>query len=284
MIADALSIYTNEHAVGTAAPERIGYAIDALLPFWGKLPVSAIKGETCRRYAKQRKRSDATVRRELGVLRAAIGHCVREGYLLSAPAVTLPPKPAAKERWLTRDEAAKMIRAARRLDRGAHLARFILIGLYTGTRKSAILGLRFQPHVNGGWIDTERGLLYRRGAGQRETKKRQPPARLPSRLLAHLRRWESHGARWAVEYQGGRVGDVQTAWEAARKAANLPDATPHTLRHTAITWALQGGARTWDVASYFGVSIKVIEEVYGHHSEKHQSTATSAMNGRGVSR
>lgn len=277
---EALNLYATEHADHTAAPERIGYAIAALSTFWGKLPVSAIKGETCRRYARQRKRSDATVRRELGVLRAAIGHCVREGYLLSAPAVTLPPKPAAKERWLTRDEAAKLIRAARKLDRGAHLARFLLIGLYTGTRKGAILGLRFQPHVNGGWIDTEQGLLYRRGAGQRETKKRQPPARLPSRLLAHLRRWERQGARWAVEYQGGRVGDVQTAWEAARKAAGLPDVTPHTLRHTAITWALQGGARTWDVAGYFGVSIKVIEEVYGHHSEDHQSTAREAMEGK----
>ncbi len=72
----------------------------------------------------------------------------------------------------------------------------------------------------------------------------------------------------------------KTAWKAAVEASSISDATPHTLRHTAITWALQRGARTWDVAGYFGVSIKVIEEVYGHRSPDHQSTAREAMEGR----
>lgn len=278
MIADALDIYAREHAASTAAPERIGYAIDALLPFWGKLPVSAIKGETCRRYAKSRQRADATVRRELGTLRAALGHCVREGYLIGAPAVTLPAKPASKERWLTRGEAARLLWAAHRSTRGKHLARFILIGLYTGTRKEAILALRFGPHVGGGWIDAEGGLMYRRSDSARATKKRQPPARLPDRLMAHVRRWSG---TWVVQYQGGRCGDIKTGWKAIREAAGLDEGvTPHTLRHTAITWALQRGARTWDVAGYFGVSIKVIEEVYGHHSPDHQSTARNAMDRR----
>ncbi|PAU93198.1 hypothetical protein CK240_17560 [Paracoccus salipaludis] len=41
-----------------------------------------------------------------------------------------------------------------------------------------------------------------------------------------------------------------------------------------------GSRSELDVASYFGVSIKIIEEVYGHHSEDHQSTAHEAMEGR----
>lgn len=147
MIADALDIYAREHAATTDAPERIDYAIDALLPFWGKLPVSAVKA--CRRYAKSRKKANATVRRELGTLRAALGHCVREGYLISAFAVTLPPKPAPKERWLMRDEAARLLWAAHRSAWAKHVARYILIGLYTGTWKEAILALQFGPHVGG---------------------------------------------------------------------------------------------------------------------------------------
>lgn len=281
MVADALDIYAREHAGTTAAPERIGYAIDALLPFWGKLPVSAIKGETCRRYAKSRKRADATVRRELGTLRAALRHCEREGYLIGAPVVTLPPKPAPKERWLTRDEAARLLWAAHRSVRAKHLARFILVGLYTGTRKEAILALRFGPHVGGGWIDADGGLMYRRSDSARATKKRQPAARLPDRLMAHVRQWSRSGT-WVVQYRGARCGDIKTGWKAVREAAGLDDSvTPHSLRHTAITWALQRGARTWDVAGYFGVSIKVIEEVYGHHSDQHQETARNAMDNRG---
>ena len=34
-----------------------------------------------------------------------------------------------------------------------HLARFILIGLYTGTRHDAILKLQWLPSTSGGWFD-----------------------------------------------------------------------------------------------------------------------------------
>ena len=109
---------------------------------------------------------------------------------------TLPSRGVSAERaarYPARGRA-QLIRAARQSSRGKHIARFILVGLYTGTRKCAILGLRFMPHTSGGWIDTERGLLYRCADGTRETKKRQPLASLPRRLLTHLHRWEARRA------------------------------------------------------------------------------------------
>lgn len=287
LISEALTLYAEEHGPTVADPVRLACAIEALLPFWGLLQVSTIKAETCRRYAKSRvtgkgmpegqtrQISPGTIRRELGTLRAALEYCRAEGYLLSAPSVTLPAPPAAKERWLTRDEAARLIWAAWRGRRTQHLARFILIGIYTGTRKDAILRLAFMPHTRGGWVDTQNGLLFRRGENDRQTKKRQPAARLPDRLLAHLRRWERMGARFPVEYQGAMCGDIKTAWGTI--ADSLPDVTPHTLRHTAITWAMQRGARVWDVAGYFGVSVEMIEKTYGHQHPDHQSSAREAM-------
>jgi len=125
------------------------------LPFWGELAVSAVKGETCRRYAKTRKRNKApkgkppqwvpiapdTIRRELTTLGAALNYCAAEGYLITAPKVTRPARPESPQRAMTREEAAKLIRIAR--NRGQHhIARFILISLYTGTRKDAVLNLR----------------------------------------------------------------------------------------------------------------------------------------------
>jgi len=41
-----------------------------------------------------------------------------------------------------------------------------------------------------------------------------------------------------IEYQGGRCGDIKTAWVAIAEEAGMPDVTPHTLPHTAITWAM----------------------------------------------
>ncbi|ANB34650.1 hypothetical protein A6024_11800 [Rhodovulum sulfidophilum] len=308
-----LSIYAEEHAAFVAAPERIGYAIEALDEFWRDLPVSSVTGAMCRRYAATRQRrfrdgrtapvSPGTIRRELNVLQAAINHCHGEGYLITAPKVTLPPRPDPVERFLTRQEAAWLIRAARNLRRdGRHLADFILHGLYTGSRKDTILGMHIDtPSVSGGHVDTVRGILYRKPMGKAETKKRQRPARLPPRYLAHLRRQAANGRRFVVQdCDGHRVGDIRKGWARAVRLAEelaagqgieidltMPDGkggrkyiTPHVLKHTAITWAVQRGAFLPDVASYFSTSLETIERVYWHHSPDHQRSAVEAMDRR----
>lgn len=295
-----LAIYGDEHAIHTAAPERIGYAIDALDRFWRDLAVSAVKGETCRRYAKSRTKengepiSDGTVRRELGTLQAAINYCYEEGYLLSPRKVTLPNKPAPRERWLTRQEAAWLLRAARSLNAdGRHLADFIHHGLYTGSRKATILAMHIDtPALTGGHIDTKTGILYRKPMGKKETAKRQRPTRLPPRYLAHVRRMAAQGRRYVVEnHKGQRVADIRKGWSRAIALAatmakakdidiDLSDVTPHVLKHTAITWSLQRGATIWDAAGYFSTSAETIERVYGHHSPTHQESAVAAMDKR----
>ena len=292
-----LAIYAEEYAPTVAAPERIAYAIDALLPFWDSLKLSHVKGETCRRYAKTRKKvakrdpatkepvefasvSPGTVRRELGVLQRAINYAHAEGFITSAPTVTLPGKPESTERWLTRDEAARLIWAAYRGHKASHIARFILIALYTGTRKDAILRMGFEPNTVGGWFDLERGIMFRRSDMERQTKKRRTPARIPRQLAAHLRRWRAGGAVWAVEYQGARVGDVKRAFAKAVVESGVAPCTPHTLKHTAITWSLQNGASIWDAAGFFATSAETIEKVYGHHHPKHQETALRAIERR----
>ncbi len=108
-IGDILAIYGEEHGPETADPGRIGDCIAALAPFWGDRPASAIKSETARRYRKSRAQAaDGTVRRELGCLRAALNECLKDGYLTHAPFVWLPPRPAPKDRWLARAEAAAL--------------------------------------------------------------------------------------------------------------------------------------------------------------------------------
>lgn len=153
-------------------------------------------------------------------------------------------------------------------------------------------------HV-GGYVDTKQGILYRRPQDKTETKKRQRPARLPSRYLAYLRKQYLNGRRYVVERQIERHGEIQRemikdirkAWSNARILAvdlaakrgvslSLSDVTPHTLKHTAITWAMQRGATIWDAAGYFSTSAQTIERVYGHHSPSHQQSAVEAMDRR----
>ena len=279
-VADALDIYARERAPHVRDPARIGACIQALVPILGPLPLARITGEVCRRYGNARERAPGTVRKELGTLAAAINYCHAEGYITAAPRVRLPAKRAPRDRWLTRAEAAKLLRAAHRSPRGGHLARFILVALYTGTRSDAILRLRFMPNTEGGWVDTEAGILHRRAEGEAETKKRTPTVPLPRRLLAHLRRWERNGARYVVEIDGQRVASVKTAWKRAVAISGIDYCTRHDLRHTAVTWAMQRGADKWAAAGFFGLSLDMLESVYGHHHHDHLQSAVAAMDRR----
>jgi integrase len=275
-VARALEIYGNERAPHIAAPERVGYAIDALLPYWGDLPVSAIKGETCRGYVRHRKTvKPATARRELETLGSAINYCHKEGYLTLVPRLTFPPKAKSKTRWLTRHEAAKLLWASRHVP---HLRTFILIGLYTGTRSRAIFNLQWTPNLQGGWIDLDRGLLFRGADSRVETNKRQPPCPLPVKLVAHLRRARAATIRFAVEFEGKPIQKLRNSLRSALDRAGLGhDVTPHTLRHTAVTWRLQRGVKIWEVAGYVGMSEKMVRDNYGHHAPDFLQEARDAI-------
>ena len=121
---------------------------------------------------------------------------------------------------------------------------------------------------------------------------------MPDRLLAHLRRWRRIGAsvRSVIEFRGERVQKVRTSFDNIVKEAGLGNVTPHTLRHTAITWALAGqpkrgrwrpatpGASIWDVSTYFGVSPKVIEQVYGHAIPDRDAAVAAALTGAVIRR
>jgi integrase len=69
-----------------------------------------------------------------------------------------------------------------------------------------------------------------------------------------------------IEWQGAPIKRISKAFKRACLDAGLgDDVTPHTLRHTAVTWAMQGGADLWEAAGFFGISVETLERVYGHH-------------------
>jgi integrase len=125
-------------------------------------------------------------------------------------------------------------------------------------------------------------VFYRRAQGARETKKRQPPVRLPARLLAHLRRWERLGiAQHAVvEWNGKAVRSVRKGFRGAVAAAGIGKRiTPHILRHTAATWLMQAGVDLWQAAGFLGMTVEMVERVYSHHHPDFQVEAAEALSG-----
>jgi integrase len=165
------------------------------------------------------------------------------------------------------------------------LARFILIGLYTGTRAGAIAAASPYRSVGHSFVDLDQGIFYRLAIGRRATKKRQPPAPVPDRLLAHMRRWVRRGMITShfVEWNGAPVVSVKTAFNHAVQLAGLwGRVTPHTLRHTAATWLMQRGVPIWQAAGYLGMSAEVLEQTYGHHHPHYLRGAAQAITSKQV--
>ncbi len=298
-IADVLSIYDDDCGQHQANRKALNARLERLNEFWGGRKLFEVTGDTCREYVKWRG-SDGGSRRDLEDLRAAIGHHNKEGLHRGTVRVVLPQKGLPRDRWLTREEAARLIRAcwqAREIQtahRGPlkgkkietdrrplrHLARFILIGLYTGTRAGAIATASPRKAEGRSFVDLESGIFYRLAEGKRETNKRQPPIPIPPRLLAHLRRWHAKGIATDhfVEWNGQPVKSVKTGFKSALRLAKLEgNVTPHTLRHTAATWLMQAGVDKWEAAGFLGMTVEMLDRVYGHHHPNHLRGAAHAI-------
>ncbi len=265
LIADILLAYSNEHLAHTRASKNAGYNVGNLSAWWGDKKLDQVTAKNCRAYAAGR--SPSAARRDLETLRAAIGHWHRNyGPLKALPAVVMPPKPSPREQWMTRGEVAKLLWAARRT---SHLARFILLGIYTGSRSGSLLGLTWDR------VDLAAGVMIRRDRIEAETKKRAPPVRLGRRILAHLRRWrrldEAH-CKFVCHYNGRRVIKLRRSWERAAGDAGL-EVTPHTLRHTRATWLMQNGVDPWEAAGHLGMSVDMLTRNYAKHSPDFQKRA-----------
>ncbi len=273
-IAQALAEYAAEHAPTTSAPERIGYAVEALVRFWGERMVSHVTRETCRAYGRARGVGDGTIRRELTVMRAAFNHAFKEGRLLRVPFVELPAMPEGRDRWLTRTEAAQLLKAARHA-KGARLyfPLFILLGLYTGARKEAILSLRWPQ------VDLARGRIDFNPPGRKRTSKGRAIIPIHRRLARFLRLARERGGDlgYVVNRNGERLGDIKRAFASACDRAGIEDASPHTLRHTVGTWMAQKGVPMFEIAGYLGQTVQRTTELYAHHHPDHMRRATEAL-------
>lgn len=269
LIADILSTYAEEHIKHTISGKHILYDIRNLTKWWGTKRVTDISAATCRNYVSTRN-AKACARRELAFLRASIRHWQREhAPTMPVPSIKLPPSPAPRQDFLTRSEAARFLWCARRTP---HLARFFLIGWYTGSRRSVITGLKWSM------VNLETGVMQRKERNAVQTKKRSPPLRIGNRLLAHLRRWKRLDGKihWIVHYRGAAISRPVNSWERVRRESGLPSyVVPHILRHSRATHMLKQGVPIWEAANALGMSVAVLASTYGHHAPDWQKDAAN---------
>ncbi len=196
-----------------------------------------------------------------------------------------PKKPQQEADWLTAEEFARLLAAARsplRPRRGlAERDRLVLLSLVaTGLRRSELIALD--------WADLELegprpSLLVRCGKGGRPRRQPLPPQL--ARELAQLRHSLGAAAEEPVfcGLGGGRLQPTILANLIRRAASGAgldKRVTAHTLRHTAATWLRQetGDARL--VAAYLGHADLSTVSRYAHVAEEELHEAAAAVAAR----
>jgi integrase len=173
---------------------------------------------------------------------------------------------------------------------------------YSARREETIRRTQWLPTTTHPWANLDAMVYQGKGALERSTKKRRPPAKIASRLRPHLVRWRKIDHARTEELRGAGLmndaeqirfvvnripdgqplaGKIRSAWEGILEDAGLgDDVVRHSLRHTAATWLMQAGVDMWEAAGWLGMTVGQLEANYGHHHPDFQEEAAEAFGGR----
>lgn len=244
---------------GKASHPSMLYSWQALKPYFGHYRPDQITPELCKDYAKKRKVSPGTVIKDLGLLRTAVKGKGAEFWM--------PPAPLPKDRYLTRAEFDKLLKASSL----PHLTLFIILALSTGARAGALLDLTWDR------VDFTKGTITL--ADGRSGGKGRATTPMTNRAREALEAaYKGHESEWVIEWAGKKVGSIKRGFREAVARAKLKEVTPHVLRHTAAVWMIEDGHSITEVAQYLGHSdTRTTYRVYARHSPDHLRKAAKAL-------
>ena len=256
-----------------SSPEgRQFYGEKHLLPFFGDLDTNKISVPMCQAYIQRRRNAgagNATIRRELACLKAAVRKHAPEGHRNFV--FEMPPAPPPRERYLTREEF-KLLRST--VAPTDHLALFVEIAIATGARKSAICQMKWSQ------VDFDRKLVDLRGDGGAANKRR---AVVPMTDNLYERLCEAKSVALTdhvIEFNGSPIKRIDIAFRRrVERVPQLADGTPHVLRHTAAVWMAEGGVPMSQISQFLGhTNTKITESVYARFSPDFLRHAAVALN------
>jgi len=266
-VSDLWEPYKQDRIANGGSEARLRSLWKNLEPSFGYKLGKAITKQECRDYAAKRKRegkSPSTIKTELEALRA----CLRWHYGKDAPIIVAPSPSKPRDRYLTQDEARKLLEAIET----PHVRLFVEIALGTGARMGAILDLTWDR------VDLKHNLIDFKPAGRATTNKRRVEVGITPRLREKLVEARTGALTdHVIEYGGKPVASVKRAIASAARRSGVP-CSPHVFRHTAAVWMAQADVPLDRIAQVLGhTSPKVTYATYARYSPRFMADAMKAL-------
>jgi integrase len=180
------------------------------------------------------------------------------------PIIRMEREPEGRLRWLTPEEATRLLDASRQ-SRNADLIDLVELALFTGMRRGELLELNWER------VDRARGVVLLEVT--KSGRRREVP--LNSRADTVLARRGSHAH--GLVFSSRNWNAYRHAFEGAATRAKLTDFRFHDLRHTFASWTVQRGATLQEVKDLLGHSTLAMVMRYAHLSPEHLRSAVARL-------
>lgn len=230
-------------------------------PCLGGTELSSINRDLLDQVASARKAvgvSNTTVKNTMEVVPAVLRRAANEWESVDrVPKVRMLPEPKRRIRWLTRDDAERLIEALPQ-----HLAAMARFSLETGLRRSNVTGLEWSQ------VDMARRTAW---IHPDQAKARKPIAvPLSAAAVVVLREQVGKHRTHVFSFRGKPVRQVNTkAWRAALVRAGVSDFRWHDLRHTWASWHVEAGTPLHVLQELGGWESAGMVRRYAHLSTAH---------------
>jgi len=215
---------------------------------------------------KQQGVTAATVNRMLEVLRAILNKAaIKWAWLDKAPAISLLDEGLERERWLSQEEADRLLR-----ELPPHLADMATFSLLTGLRKANVIGLR--------WSNVDLVKRHAFVSASQSKTRTAIPVPLNEEAVALIRKQMGKHIKFVFTYQGKPVKQCNTAaWRKALKRAEIDNFHWHDLRHTWASWHVQNGTSLQELQQLGGWSSFETVLRYAHLNSDHLKKAAGRI-------
>jgi integrase len=207
-----------------------------ILPALGKAKVAAVSHSDIDSFHhKLTSRAPTHANRTLAVLSKMFSLAVRWGWRTDNPCRGIERNQEEKRhRYLSAAELTRLSEVLAKLD-DVSAANAVRLLLLTGARRGELLSARWDD------IDIYAGVWVKPGATTKQkTQHRIPLSEAACRLLTEMQ--EQADTEWLFPARGGgHRAHINSAWDMLRKAAGIPDARLHDLRHTYATALASSG-------------------------------------------